>query len=118
MAKAAGHSNRDYDPRPAALESFLKRFRGVERVIFEDVQFVQSLAQGQLWASLRGAMWLSLPESRFQAVQVGTLKKFATGKGNSDKEIMAQALQMKTGILETDDNAVDACWLCFFGENT
>lgn len=86
---------------------------------WEDVQFSTSTAQTQLWASLRTALWLAArTATRWtrHPIPVGTLKKFATGAGNADKEEMAAALLEKyPGEMSLprllDDNAVDAIWL-------
>lgn len=43
-------------------------------------------------------------------VHTGTLKKFATGKGNAGKEAMKEAAR-KMGYLPIDDNEADACLL-------
>lgn len=124
MSKAGGYSLRDYDPRPLSLAEFLNLmpmthdlYANISRVAFEDVRFVQSLAQGQLWASLRGAVWIAMRGAQFKAVEVGTLKKWATGKGDAQKEMMIQMLQVKHGIKVEDDNQADACWIALWGDS-
>jgi crossover junction endodeoxyribonuclease RuvC len=79
-------------------------------IYFEDVQFATSLLQVQLWSSLRAMVWLSANETaRVKAVDVGTLKKFATGKGNADKPHMLEAAILKGfKSIGADDNEVDA----------
>ena len=44
------------------------------------------------------------------AVHTGTLKKFATGKGNAGKGAMIEAAR-KAGFTPADDNEADAIWL-------
>lgn len=44
-------------------------------------------------------------------VSPGTLKKFATGKGNSPKEAMLQAAWQRLGYTGHDHNCSDALWL-------
>jgi hypothetical protein len=82
---------------------------------FEDVQFLSSQAQSQLWASFRTVVWIVAHEHGFRVlpVPVGTLKKFATGHGNATKEMMLAALQKTDEIfpVDADDNEVDARWL-------
>jgi len=102
-------------------------------VYFEDIQFAKTLLQVQLWASLRAMVWLRSSISQVVAVDVGTLKKFATGKGNADKEHMAAAAIKQGAFLlgrnrkgkpvtikpepggesgpVADDNEIDAWWL-------
>ena len=85
---------------------------GIEQIVFEDVLFLSSQAQSQLWASLRAAVWcFRMP---VDCVHTGTLKKFATGCGNAQKETMVAAL----GALPApwnrpvaDDNEADALWI-------
>ena len=47
----------------------------------------------------------------YESVCVGTIKKHATGKGNSNKAKMIEAAKAKWGHDFTDDNEVDARWL-------
>lgn len=47
----------------------------------------------------------------YEAVPVGTIKKFATGKGNADKAAMLDAAR-RWGHRPADDNEADAIALC------
>ncbi|PTY01421.1 hypothetical protein DB346_13025 [Verrucomicrobia bacterium LW23] len=84
----------------------------IEVLVFEDVAFLSSQAQSQLWASLRTAVWLEGQSvSRVECVHTGTLKKFATGAGNAGKEQMVAAaanLARPWGRVVVDDNEADA----------
>lgn len=85
-----------------------------DAIVFEDVQFSSSTAQTQLWSSFRTTVWLAFPNTLIEAVPVGTLKKYATGSGAADKNLMMWALRKQWPGLwteELDDNAVDAAWL-------
>lgn len=67
-----------------------------------------------MWGTLRGIVWLQRSKAKLTAVSVQALKKFATGKGNAQKEDMKRALTgtIEAGILsKMDDNEVDAYWL-------
>ena len=102
----------------------------IRQIVFEDVIFLSSQSQAQLWASLRGAVWGAvmaheLAEANsvgepvsIQCVPVGTLKLFATGKGNAQKEQMAESLKLVYPGLFTgrqpDDNEIDAIWLLWY----
>ena len=44
-------------------------------------------------------------------IPVGTVKKFATGKGNADKEAMVAAAQARFGREVDDDNQADALFI-------
>jgi len=111
---------RDYDPRPAALRTWLKQelrlLPDPIKIFFEDVQFAKSLAQAQLWGTLRGAMW-TLPGVEFVGVPVQTLKSFAKS-GGQDKASMASALARmfpSVRLENADDNQIDAIWLALYG---
>ena len=103
----------------------------VDRVIFEDVTFVRSTMQGQLWASFRTAIWAAAATKSFSilCVHPGTIKAFATGHGGSGKPEMAQALigsepgtspgaggigAIRKDGAAMDDNEIDAIWLARF----
>lgn len=53
---------------------------------------------------------LSLP---YQGIPVGTVKKYATGKGNASKDMMMQAARSKWPEVpaKMDDNEADALWI-------
>jgi Holliday junction resolvasome RuvABC endonuclease subunit len=83
----------------------------IETVVFEDVLFLSSQAQSQLWASLRAAVWLASESIHVACVHTGTLKKFATGAGNAGKEAMVATvanLPPPWGRVVRDDNEADA----------
>lgn len=89
-----------------------------DRVVFEDVQFASTTMQAHLWASLRAAVWFAFPGAEFQCVPVATLKVFATGHGQAQKEDMlshlsdvAEALGLPCNLAAMDDNECDAVWL-------
>lgn len=121
---------RFFDPRPVQLrrrlveivESYsfsvcLSNFRPMKILVaFEDVQFAKSLAQVQLWGTLRGAIWTAFDEIpveqacfHFVSCPTGVLKRFATGSGNADKDHMAIAARRRWPDYSfADDNEVDA----------
>ena len=48
----------------------------------------------------------------YQGVPVGTIKRFATGKGNSNKEVMLAVARLKWSEIDiVDDNQADALFL-------
>lgn len=127
--------NRRLDPRVTELfhtMQALQQTHNFNVITFEDVEFQSYTLACQLWASLRAAMWLGAYHTKpiFDAVPVGTLKRFATGHGGATKEMMVKALikadphftkhekstcaywhpDPSTSI-SIDDNAVDAIWL-------
>jgi hypothetical protein len=106
------------DPR---VERLCERFSTLpmfDVIVVEDVQFGSTTYQAHLWAGLRSAVWLCAKARHFDAVPVGTLKKFATGSGAADKDAMSAALKRQHTELwrtEYDDNAIDAIWLWLWG---
>lgn len=119
---------RRQDPRFCRLVNIIVQFGVVDAIVFEDVQFVKTQIQGQLWATLRSAIWATQCgecSALIECVPVQTLKLYATGKGGAGKAQMCAALARadkrfsakgetvldnETGLW-LDDNAVDAIWL-------
>jgi Holliday junction resolvasome RuvABC endonuclease subunit len=128
--------NRRNDPRVTQLFNHvqvLHTMYNFDVLVIEDVEFQTYTLQCQLWSSLRAAAWLGAASVKFfEAVPVGTLKKFATGHGGATKQLMIRALyrtdprfykhscdSMKAVYegREIDDNAVDAVWLWKWAKN-
>jgi hypothetical protein len=130
--------DRRKDPRFWRLVHHVKLMSsGCSVVIFEDVKFSSYTYQAQLWPTWRAAVWTAVPEECLECIPTNVLKKFATGKGNADKEHMLEAmieaepdrfrlddrLKMKHVVVDTEamakghgemfltDDAVDAYWL-------
>jgi hypothetical protein len=116
--------NRDRccDVRFSRLRELILKLPLLNYIYFEDVQFLTSQAQSQLWAGFRTVVTLmergelSLAPLKLVAVPVGTLKKFATGNGAAKKELMAAFLQDRVGRspIGRDDNEIDALHLLNF----
>lgn len=47
----------------------------------------------------------------YKAVSATEVKKYATGKGNANKDKMIEAAQSKLGYLGNNDNEADALWI-------
>jgi hypothetical protein len=55
---------------------------------------------------------------QYQGVPVGTVKKHATGKGNSNKDAMVEAARSKWPDIDIkDDNQADALWIWDWAQN-
>ena len=82
---------------------------GIQAVYFEEVRRHLGVdaahAYGGFLAHLTA--WCEHHEIPYQGVPVGTIKQFATGKGNAPKEAMIQAMQA-LGHAPADDNEADA----------
>ena len=61
------------------------------------------------WAELRGVP--------YEGVPVGTIKRFATGKGNANKDAMIAAARAR-GFSPADDNEADAIAILFWALET
>lgn len=93
-------------------------------VVWEDVLFISSTCQGQLWSSFRTAIWLAFSRSdiayQLDCVPVQTLKKFATGSGHADKAAMITVARLsKTFDIrpKLSDNEADAIALHKWAES-
>jgi Holliday junction resolvasome RuvABC endonuclease subunit len=56
-------------------------------------------------------LWCEESQIPYKGVSPSEIKKHATGKGNSNKEMMMLAAQKRWGRKFTDDNEVDALWI-------
>ncbi len=61
--------------------------------------------------------WCEHHQIPYQGVPVGTIKKYATGKGNASKDEMVAAMQAR-GHVPTDDNEADALALLYWAIET
>lgn len=95
-AQAKAGKNRCCDCRFMRLQKQIALLAPLDAVYFEDVEFSTYTYQTQLWAGFRTVLTLMYPAHfpKLVAVPVATLKKFATGKGNSTKSAMADGLYM------------------------
>ena len=76
-------------------------FEEVRRHVGTDAAHVYGGLLGQLTA------WCEEHGVAYQGVPVGTIKAFATGRGNADKAAMVAAVQSR-GFSPADDNEADA----------
>lgn len=68
---------------------------------------------GELGGVIRVALWRD--DVRYVVIAPGTLKKYATGKGNAGKIEVIQAAGKRLGYEGHDDNEADALWLRAIG---
>lgn len=93
-----------------------------EHVVVEEVRRHAGTDAAHLYGALLGTVevWChdhnNIPHS---AIPVGTIKKFATGKGNASKDAMISAVAERWGLITDDDNEADAFALFMYQcENT
>ena len=98
--------------------------QSVDMVVMEEIGFARYQQAAEILNGMKGILMakceaVGVP---YAGVPVGTLKKFATGKGNAGKNLMAKALQERwdgvrplnhpsVDIATLTNNEVDAIWL-------
>lgn len=97
----------------------VKLYEAVREALDPDTQLVvvEDLPRGAMGGSVtgmaQGVVRLLLRQTGvpYALVTPGTLKTFATGKGNAGKPDMAVAAYKRAGLEFGDDNQCDAWWL-------
>jgi Holliday junction resolvasome RuvABC endonuclease subunit len=88
---------------------------GIDTVFMEEVRRHAGVdaahAYGGFLATLTS--WCEHHQIPYQGVPVGTIKKFATGRGNAGKDEMIAAMRQR-GHSPTDDNEADALALLHY----
>jgi len=78
-------------------------------IYFEEVQGLRGQDAARGFGGFLAVLtaWCENKSIPYSGLPVGTIKKHATGKGNSNKEAMIAAMRAK-GFTPTDDNDADA----------
>lgn len=81
-----------------------------ERVAYEEVRQRQYPDAAHVYGGLQAMLtsWCEEHEIPYEAIPVGTIKKFATGKGNASKQDMIDAVRDRWGVITDDHNEADA----------
>jgi Holliday junction resolvasome RuvABC endonuclease subunit len=82
---------------------------GIDRVVYEQVRRHAGTDAAHAyggWLAILTA-WCEHHEIPYEGVPVGTIKRFATGRGNADKAAVIAAMQAR-GFHPADDNEADA----------
>lgn len=84
-------------------------------VVFEEVRRHLSTDSAHAYGGFLSTLmtWCERAKIPYQGVSVGTIKLFATGAGNADKETMIMAC-LSFGIDPVDDNEADAVCLLMY----
>ena len=88
----------------------LDRLSGpVEAIWFEEVRNHKGVDASHVYGGLMATLtaWAELRGVPYEGVPVGTIKRFATGKGNAPKQAMIDAARAR-GFSPADDNEADA----------
>ena len=88
-----------------------------EAVYFEEVRRHRGVDAAHTYGGFLAQLtaWCERHGVPYQGVPVGTIKKFATGKGNADKSAMAAAMEER-GHAPADDNEADALALLYWAQ--
>ena len=92
---------------------------GVRRVVFEEVRRHAGTDAAHVYGGFLATLtsWCEEYEVPYQGVPVGTIKRFATGRGNADKAAVIAAMQAR-GFHPADDNEADALALLLWATSS
>ena len=82
---------------------------GVAAIYFEEVRRHIGTDAAHIYGGFLATLtaWCERKGVAYQGVPVGTVKRFATGKGNADKQAVLAAMRSR-GFNPADDNEADA----------
>jgi Holliday junction resolvasome RuvABC endonuclease subunit len=91
------------------LDQTLEITGGIDAVYFEEVRKHAGTDAAHVFGGFLAILsaWCEERAIPHQGVPVGTIKRFATGKGNADKQAMIVAIRAR-GFEPADDNEADA----------
>lgn len=98
----------------------LKKMPRPDRIAVEEVrshkragQRSENVTAAQVYGGYLATLsqWCDIEKIPFEGIAVGVIKKRATGKGNSNKELVIAATKTLSPKAITDDNEADAFWL-------
>ena len=91
------------------LDQALEVTGGIDAVYFEEVRRHIGTDAAHTYGGFLAALtsWCEAKGIAYQGVSVGTIKRFATGKGNADKAAVIDAMRTR-GFAPRDDNEADA----------
>jgi hypothetical protein len=82
---------------------------GLGRIAFEEVRSHAGTDAAHVFGGFLGTLtaWCEERSVPYEGVAVGTIKRFATGKGNAGKDAVIAAMRAR-GFAPADDNEADA----------
>ena len=91
------------------LDDVLRFAAPIEQIVLEEVRSHVGTTAAHVYGGFLAHLtaWAEQHKIPYQGVPVGTVKKFATGKGNASKSMVIEAM-VKRGHHPADDNAADA----------
>jgi hypothetical protein len=101
------------------LDQTLEVTGGIDAVYFEEVRRHIGTDAAHTYGGFLAALtsWCEAKGIAYQGVPVGTIKRFATGKGNADKQAMVAAIRER-GFEPGDDNEADAIAILLWALDT
>lgn len=95
------------------LKNMRESIGGIDAVFYEEVAAHKGTAAAHTYGGFHAILvsWCENNKIPYKGIPVGTIKRHATGKGNSNKEVMMSAYLKKFGENAQDDNECDARWL-------
>jgi Holliday junction resolvasome RuvABC endonuclease subunit len=101
------------------LDQTLDVTGGIDAVYFEEVRRHIGTDAAHVFGGLLATLtaWCEQHSLPYQGVAVGTIKRYATGKGNADKAAMIAAVRER-GFEPADDNEADAIAILLWALDT
>lgn len=100
------------------FQAWLKKQLKPDVIYYEEVRRHKATDAAHVYGGLLAVLtaWCEDNAIPYTGVPVGTIKKFATGKGNASKQDMINAAKLE-GIDPVDDNEADAYWILEYAIN-
>lgn len=96
----------------------IREGEGIDLLVFEAVRHANPRMGGAVvvMAELQGVikLWCESLNIEYRGMSPTEIKKYATGKGNCNKDAMRTAAKLRWGkvkVARMDDNEIDAKWL-------
>jgi hypothetical protein len=101
------------------LDETRKIAGGIDAVYFEEVRRHAGTDAAHVFGGFLATLsaWCETQSIPYQGVPVGTIKRFATGKGNADKQAMITAIRGR-GFEPEDNNEADAIAILLWAIDT
>lgn len=98
------------------LSHYLEAFRQVDELYYEEVNHHAGTAAAHIYGGIVAVIQAFCEERSipYSGIPVGTVKKYATGKGNANKAAMVRAARA-LGIDTDNDNEADAIFVALAG---
>lgn len=101
------------------LDTLVHHNDGLAAIYFEEVRRHVGTDAAHLYGGFLATLtaWCEREQVAYQGVPVGTIKRFATGKGNADKHAVLAAVTAR-GFRPVDDNEADAIAILLWAMET